>query len=57
MAEKLNISESMIAHWVAGTKPIPSERMFQILQCGKFFCRDWRGIEDELDAMLWQMGE
>lgn len=57
MAEKLGVSESMISQWLSGSRPIPSERVFEIVKAGKFFCRDWRGLEDEIDLALLQMGE
>lgn len=57
IAEKLGVSESMISHWISGTKRIPAERVFEIIKAGKHFCMDWREFEDEIDLALLQMGE
>lgn len=57
MAGRLGVSESMISQMASGAKGIPADQVFEIIKAGKFFCRDWRGLEDEIDLALLQMGE
>lgn len=48
----LNISESLLSQWINHDKPIPSERMFQIIRAGKLFCQQIQNFENEIDMML-----
>lgn len=53
IATELNVSESMIAKWIANEKPIPADRMFEIVKAGKAFCREVGEFESEIDMMVY----
>lgn len=57
MAARVGVSESQISQWLNGVKDIPQPRQIEILKQAKFFLREQRTIEDQIDAlMLMQFG-
>ncbi len=52
IAAELEVSESLVSQWGALEKPIPTDRMYQIIKAGKAYCQDVQAIENEIDMML-----
>ena len=52
LASALGVSEGLVSRWSSGEKPIPTERVFEIIKAGKLYCREVQTLENEIDLMM-----
>lgn len=49
ISTRMEISEAAVSLWNSNARPIPAERMFEIVIAGKLFCKEIHSLENEID--------